>query len=52
MIRPKKRECDMVGCTSRDTEHYYGSWYCMAHYPRDRRKDVFNEGRDAQLRRD
>lgn len=44
-------KCDMVGCNSRSTELYYGSYYCAAHYPREKpkRKD---ERRDAPRRKD
>lgn len=44
-------KCDMVGCTSRSTEQYYSSCYCLAHYPRDKPKRQ-DRGRDAQRRKD
>lgn len=33
-----KFTCCMIGCNCKDTEFFEGRWYCIAHYPRERKK--------------
>lgn len=44
-----KFKCCMIGCNSKDTEYYQGRWYCLAHYPKERKqRKAQYKGRDAQ----